>query len=195
MSTPEELRLVVPGDVLGTAEEFVPGRGTYENNGRIYAALLGHARIDPKSRSVTVRAVHGVPELNEGDLVLGRVEELKSAMAIVSVLASSPSGRTVPGNPEGTIHVSKVKDGYTESLGQEFAAGDVVLARVLQSRPGVKLTTAAPQLGVVAARCQRCHALLGFEAHRKELLCPRCGNREQRKIARDYGGRIVPRTE
>jgi exosome complex component CSL4 len=186
-------RLVVPGDLLGTAEEFVPGRGTYEHDGRIYAALLGHSRIDPSSRSVSVHALHSVPELDSGDLVLGRVDELKTAMAIVEILAAHPSSRTVPGEPEGTIHVSKVKDGYTENLNDELAPGDLVLARILENHPSIKLTTAAPPLGVVAARCQRCHATLELTG-RSELVCPRCGNREHRKISSDYGLRKAPET-
>jgi exosome complex component CSL4 len=184
-------RLVVPGDLLGTAEEFVPGRGTYEHDGRIYSALLGQSRIDPSSRSVSVHALHSVPELDAGDLVVGRVEELKSSMAIVEILAAHPSSRTVPGEPEGTIHVSKVKDGYTENLNDELAPGDLVLAKILENRPSIKLTTAAPGLGVVSARCQRCHATLDLTG-RSDLVCPRCGNREHRKVSSDYGLRKAP---
>jgi exosome complex component CSL4 len=191
MSDTTPARLVVPGDLLGTAEEFVPGRGTYEHDGRIYAALLGHSRVDPSSRSVSVHALHSIPELDSGDLVLGRVEELKSAMAIVEILAAHPSSRTVPGEPEGTIHVSKVKDGYTENLNDELAPGDLVLARILENHPSIKLTTAPPPLGVVSARCQRCHATLELTG-RNELVCPRCGNREHRKISSDYGLRKAP---
>lgn len=191
MTEPAPARLVVPGEQLGTAEEFVPGRGTYELNGRIYAALLGHSQVDPSSRAVSVHAVHSIPELDSGDLVLGRVDELKSAMAIVAILTAHPSSRTVPGEPEGTIHVSKVKEGYTENLHDELAPGDLVLARILEKRPSIKLTTAPSTLGVVAAQCQRCHATLELVG-RSELACPRCGNREHRKISSDYGLRKAP---
>ncbi len=191
MSEAPPTRLVVPGDLLGTAEEYVPGRGTYEHEGRIYAALLGHSRVDPSSRSVSVLALHGIPELDSGDLVLGRIEELKSAMAIVEILAAHPSSRTVPGEPEGTIHVSKVKEGYTESLNDELAPGDLVLAKILENHPSIKLTTAPAALGVVAAKCQRCHATLELTG-RSELVCPRCGNREHRKVSSDYGLRKSP---
>jgi exosome complex component CSL4 len=184
-------RLVVPGDLLGTAEEFVPGRGTYEHDGRIYSALLGQSRVDPSSRAVSVRALHSIPELDAGDLVLGRVEEIKSSMAIVEILAAHPSSRTVPGEPEGTIHVSKVKDGYTENINDELAPGDLVLAKILENHPSIKLTTAPPGLGVVSARCQRCHATLELTG-RSDLACPRCGNREHRKVSSDYGLRKAP---
>ncbi len=183
-------RLVLPGELLGTAEEFVPGRGTYEDSGRIYAALLGHPRVDPSDRAIRVDALNAIPSISENDTIYGRVDEIKSAMAIVTVLAAAASGRGVPGTPEGTIHISKAKDGYTETLADEFAPGDLVLARVIQSRPTIKLTTGPSFLGVVAARCQVCHALLA--KHGQELECPRCGHRERRKIAAEYGQTFVP---
>jgi exosome complex component CSL4 len=181
MSAPELPSLVLPGDYLGAAEEFLPGRGTYENRGRIYASVLGTPIVDPRDRTVRVEARNAVPELQEGDLVYARVEELKSAMAVTTVLSTATSRRAIPGAPEGTVHISKAREGYTETLAGEFAVGDVILARVLQARPSIKLSTAAATLGVVAARCQQCHALLTPGA--KELVCPRCGNHERRKLA------------
>jgi exosome complex component CSL4 len=174
--------LVLPGDYLGAAEEFLPGHGTYEDRGRIYASILGTPRVDPSDRTVRVEARNAIPEVQEGDLVYARVDELKTAMAICTVLTTASSRRPVPGTPEGTVHISKAKDGYTESLSTEFAVGDMILARVLQAHPSIKLSTAAANLGVVAARCQVCHALLTSGA--KELVCPRCGHHERRKMAR-----------
>ncbi|HZY92168.1 MAG TPA: exosome complex RNA-binding protein Csl4 [Thermoplasmata archaeon] len=182
--------LVLPGDYLGTAEEFVPGHGTYEDNGKIYAALLGRRAVDPKDRAIRVVALNAIPQLEEGDEVYARVEEVKSAMVVANILSLAGGRRAVPGAPEGTIHISKAKEEYTESLGSEFCPGDVVLARVLQSRPTIKLSTAHPSLGVVSARCQVCHALLGMGG--KELVCPRCGHRERRKVARRPAGARAP---
>ena len=182
--------LVVPGELLGTAEEFVPGLGTYEDHGKIFAALLGRPRVDAQERAIRVDALNAVPKVHDEDLVYARVDEVKSAMAICTVLAAADSRRAVPGAPEGTVHISKAKDGYTESLQDEFQPGDLLIARVLQSQPTIKLTTAPPELGVLAARCQVCHGLLGNGP--KELQCPRCGNREHRKIAKGYGSGELP---
>jgi len=194
MTEPHLPELVLPGDYLGAAEEFLPGRGTYEYAGRIYASMLGRPSVDTRDRTIRVEPRNSVPEVGEGDLVYARVEELKTAMAICTILATATSRRGVPGKPEGTIHVSKVKDGYTESLGGEFAVGDIVLAKVLQGRPSIKLTTAAATLGVVSARCQVCHALLNL--HGKSPTCPRCGHQERRKLAqgphpRSPGGHVA----
>ena len=182
--------IVLPGDLLGTAEEFVPGRGTYEDHGRIYAALLGHRHVDPRDRAIRVEAIHPVPHVVDEDVVYARVDEVKSAMAICTILARASQRRSVPGAPEGTVHISKAKDGYTESLGDEFQPGDILLAKVLQHQPTIKLTTAAATLGVVSARCSVCHGLLQLGG--KEPSCPRCGNREHRKVAQGFEGFSSP---
>jgi exosome complex component CSL4 len=174
--------LVLPGDYLGAAEEFLPGRGTYEHGGRIYASLLGKPAVDARDRTIRVEPRNSVPEVLEGDLVYARVEELKAAMAICNVLSTATSRRVVPGKPEATVHISKAKEGYTESLSEVFAVGDIVLAKVLQGRPSIKLSTAAPTLGVVSARCQACHALLNLSEN--PPTCPRCGHQEHRKLAK-----------
>ncbi len=191
MSTPELPALVLPGDYLGAAEEFLPGPGTYEDRGRIYASVLGRPRLDVQDRTVHVEARNAIPEIHDGDLVYAVVDELKTAMAICTIVGAGTSRRTVPGAPEGTVHISKARDGYTESLSSEFAVGDVILARVLQARPSIKLTTAPANLGVVSAHCQVCHALLSPGG--KELVCPRCGHREHRKLAKgDLSSRPGP---
>lgn len=182
MTEPELPSLVLPGDYLGAAEEYLPGRGTYEDRGRIYASVAGRPSIDPGDRTVRVEARNAVPDLAEGDIVYARVDELKSAMAVCTVLTTTASRRSVPGKPEGTVHISKAKDGYTETLAGEFAVGDILLAKVLQARPSIKLTTAPSSLGVVSARCQVCHAILRMGG--AELSCPRCGHRERRKLAK-----------
>ncbi len=179
---PTELpKFVLPGEYLGAAEEYLPGHGTYEDSGRIYASVVGSPSVDPRDKTVRVAAINGVPEVRDDDLVYARVDEIKTAMAICTVLAAADTHRGIPASPEGTVHISKVRDGYTESLSGEFAVGDILIARVLQAHPSIKLTTAAAPLGVVSARCQVCHALL--HATPKGLDCPRCGHRERRKLA------------
>ncbi len=101
MSAPNLPQLVLPGDYIGAAEEFLPGRGTYEDRGRIYASVLGTPRIDPRDRTVRVDARNAIPEIHEGDLVYAHVDELKTAMAICTVLSTATSRRQVPGRPKG----------------------------------------------------------------------------------------------
>jgi exosome complex RNA-binding protein Csl4 len=180
-----EEKLVLPGEYLGAAEELAPGRGAYEYKGGIFAALLGYKHVEAKDKVVMVKAIHEIPHLSEGEVVYARVEEIKQAMLVTTVLCSAVTGRVVPGYPDGTVHISKAMDSYVERLSLLFAIGDIVKAKVLSGYPAVRLTTSGPSLGVVSARCQDCHALL--TRLEKGLLCPRCGRREERHLSPSYG--------
>lgn len=177
--------LVLPGEYLGSAEELAPGRGAYEYKGKVYAALMGRSHVEPESRTVTVDALHEIPHLSENDEVFARVEEIKAAMLITTVLCSTTTGRAVPGYPDGTVHISKAKSTYVERLSNDFAVGDIIRAKVISGYPSVKLATQDPTSGVVSARCQECHAIL--TRVEKGLHCPRCGKREERHLAPSYG--------
>ena len=49
---------VLPGDVVGSAEEFVPGDCTYAKGGMIFATTAGLVKVDPKS---SLRALYPRP--------------------------------------------------------------------------------------------------------------------------------------
>jgi len=65
--TRELSQLVLPGDKLGVVEEFLPGAGTYEHDGTIYAHYTGTARLDIRNKRVTVvPATRNATILKEG---------------------------------------------------------------------------------------------------------------------------------
>ena len=45
---------VVPGDYLGVIEEFLPGRGTYIDDGNIHSSTTGHLLLDSNTRQISV---------------------------------------------------------------------------------------------------------------------------------------------
>ena len=47
---------VMPGDKLGIIEQYLLGKGTYEDNGEIKSSVLGNVQIDSKMRTITVKA-------------------------------------------------------------------------------------------------------------------------------------------
>lgn len=45
---------VLPGDMVGSLEEFIPGDYTYAREGMIFANTAGLVRVDPKTRSASI---------------------------------------------------------------------------------------------------------------------------------------------
>jgi exosome complex component CSL4 len=178
---------VVPGDFLATAEEFMPGEGAYEEGGKIFSSSSGIVLVDSRAKRISVFArALGPPVLKRGDTVIGRVEEVREQHASVYIeVVKGRENRQVPMPNYGVIHVSQVRNTFVKDLSHEFKAGDVVRARVLNSRrEPVQLSTAGDNLGVIVAFCSKCRTPL--ERIDTRLKCPSCGNLEFRKLANDY---------
>jgi len=178
---------VIPGDFLATAEEFVPGDGAYEEDGKIYSSCTGVVLVDVRTKHISVFSrTLGPPALKRDDVVVGRVEEVRdqSANVYIGVLRGRED-RELPLPNMGSIHVSQVHTGYVEDMRRQFKPGDIVRARVMNARRApVQLLTAGDDLGVIVATCSRCRALL--EREDSKLRCSECGNVEFRKLASDY---------
>jgi exosome complex component CSL4 len=185
----EGSKTVFPGEEVAISEEYIPGEGTYEAGGRIYAALVGELELDRSDMVARVRGYNPPLELKPVDIVIGNVEEVKSSMVIVNVAAVEGKDRAITGETEGTIHISKVSEGYTRDIGREFHSSDIIRARVLQVKPSLQLATNARDLGVVKSHCSRCRSPL--EVKGRELYCNHCERSEPRKISTEYDNVLV----
>lgn len=186
MSKPRDLeQAVLPGDKLGVVEEFLPGVGTYEQAGTIYANFTGKAKIDIRNKRVTVIPSTRVPELpREGTTVLASVTHAQEKMATVSIWKID--GKMLQNPFTAILHISSSSPRYERNMSDVCKSGDIIRARVIDMTNRIpQLTTAGRGLGVVRAFCSRCGAVLGFTNRR--LQCPSCGNVERRRLAEDYG--------
>jgi exosome complex component CSL4 len=182
-----ERRLVYPGDSVGVAEEWVPGPGTYEENGEVYAATFGTLTLDTSDFVARVHPLVAQPAVvKPGDIVLGVVHATRPSMAIVEVkaLASHPN-RGIGGDTNGTLHVSKSSDQYVESMESAFRVRDIIRAKVLESDPAIQLTTKAPNLGVLKSYCPRCGSVMARKG--RGVVCPECDWKDTKKLAEDFG--------
>jgi exosome complex component CSL4 len=176
---------VLPGDKLGVVEEFLPGVGTYEQDGTIYATFTGKANLDIRNKRVTVVPSTRVPELpKEGTTVLASVTHVQEKMATVSIWKIN--GKTIENPFTAILHISSSSPRYERNMSDVCKAGDIIRARVIDMTNRIpQLTTAGRGLGVVKGFCSRCGAALEFVNRR--LQCSSCGNLERRRLAEDYG--------
>ncbi len=188
--TPEEELekgvFVLPGELVGTTEEFKSGEGTTVSAGDIYSTATGNVFIDRKARIITVRPNTLTPNiLKVGDIVYGKITDVRDSGAMVEVAGiEGKEDREIVNVRLGDIHVSNVWDSYVKRLSDEFRPFDVVRARVVDV-DRMRLTTAEDSLGVVKAYCSKCRGELVLEG--KKLKCPVCNMTETRKISTEYG--------
>lgn len=183
--------VVFPGDFLATSEEFISGYGVYEEEGNLYSAIMGKVVRDTKKMMVKVLPLTSTPLLlRAGQVVVGRVTDVKSSMASVQILKVVGEEREISGERTGIVHISKISQRYVPSIRDTIRINDFVRAKVLSARPAVRLTMAGPDLGVVLARCPHCGVVLKRKG-RNTLVCPTCENTFQRKLAEDYGSGML----
>jgi exosome complex component CSL4 len=184
--TPREMaQCVFPGDKLGVVEQFLPGVGTYEKEGTIYANFTGTAKIDLKNKRVTVVPTTRVPQLpKEGATVLASVIHAQEKMATVNIWKID--GKMLQNPFTAILHISSSSPRYERNMSDVCKAGDILRARVIDMTNRIpQLTTAGRGLGVVKAFCSMCGAVLEFT--NRKLQCPSCGNLERRRLAEDLG--------
>lgn len=189
---------VVPGEFVGYEEEFMPGFGTYSENGDVYSSNIGELEKDVKKREVKVKVKTRIPMFfKRGMSVYGRIAQMTDNIAVVDIIPMVVGQfYYVPRPVTHILPISEVKRGYTRSMRDEFRIGDIIKAKILSmDQHTVTLTTKAMDLGVVKAFCTQCrHPLV---KDKNALKCPNCGNIEHRKVSVDYGkiGGILYETE
>lgn len=178
---------VVPGDFLATTEEFVPDKGVYEEDNGIYASVTGVVLKDADTKKITVHPkIDTPPVLKRGDIVIGRVAQIRGQIANIDIAAIRGSeDRETPFSEDAIIHISKIADDYIEKIEDKLSLADILRARVIGAEnESVKLSIVDDSLGVLLAYCSKCRTIL--EKKDDHLKCPNCGNVENRKITNDY---------
>lgn len=179
-------KIVLPGEQVSTSEELLSGDGTFEEDGVIRASRIGKYIIDEKQRKAIVKPLTSIPViLKNGDTVLAQVRSVRSNMVIADVIHVIGKKRAISGDTNGTIRVSEISTSYTKDPAYEFAAGDIIRAKVTQVNPSVQLATKDGDLGVIKGLCVKCRRPLIKKDN--ALECGNCGNKEKRKTAIDYG--------
>lgn len=175
------MKAVMPGDRIGSAEEYIKGKGIYEENGELFAAVAGYLVVE--GRVANVESFASIPEVTKGDVVLGRVVDVRNTMALVEVASKKGEERSLTTRSLGILHVSNVDEGYVKNISEAIGYFDIVKARVIGDN--LKLSTKEKEMGVLKALCSSCKNEMVREGD--ILKCPVCGKVERRKISSDYG--------
>lgn len=179
-------KIVMPGEQLSTSEELLPGEGTFEEDGIIRAARVGKYVVNEKYRRAEVKAVTSTPVLlKRGDIVIAKVESVRSTMVIAEVIHVMGKNRSISGDTNATLRVSEIAQGYVKDPSTEFGIGDFIRAKVTQVKPSIQLETKDRDLGAIKSLCTKCrHPLV----KKGDILeCENCGNKQKRRITMDYG--------
>jgi len=178
-------QFAAPGDRLGVIEEFMPGSGTYVEEGTIHSKTVGYTLLDMLNRKVSVyplsQAVN-VPKV--GSVVIGQVSDTQSKTAMIRIFQIGK--KMLSGVFSGILYISDASGSYVESMFDVCKTSDIVKAKVIsKANRTFHLSTAESDLGVVYAFCSQCGHMLSLKGQR--MQCSKCGRVEKRKVSSDYG--------
>lgn len=182
----EDVQITVPGDILGTEEEFIPGHGTYtDKEGNIRALNAGIVSIDDQRR-ISVFSEREPKKLKVGDVVYGRVEEMFESVAFLTIERLQSQDSDKVHRDSAVIPVSEIKEGYVKSIRDEIHVGDIVIGAVKEITPLRVVVTLKPKgMGVVMAYCSYDRKPMVLKG--RSLVCSECGQKESRHLADNYG--------
>lgn len=183
----EEEQIVMPGDKLGIIEQYLPGEGTYDDNGEIKSSVLGNVKINQKMKVISVESDAKPALLKVGDTVYGQITDIKPQRANVKIDCIKDNARPLALPYMGAIHISQAKKDYLEKLSDAFRIGDIVQAKVVKiTGDNVDLGTVDDECGVLKAMCTRCRDYMHTTKKQNELQCNTCNKKEKRKISKNY---------
>ena len=184
----EEEQIVMPGDKLGIVEQYVPGNGTYDDDGEIKSSVLGNVKINQKNKVISVDSKLESPALlKKGDIVYGQITDIKSQRANVNIDCIKDNPRPLALPYMGAIHISQAKKDYLEKLSDAFRIGDIVQAKVVKiTGDNIDLSTVNKECGVLKAMCTRCRDYMHTTKKKDEVQCNACNRKERRKVSINY---------
>jgi len=184
--------IVFPGDRLASAEELLPGEGTYANGEHICAAIFGEFETDQKKRCASIKPFTVLPtKIKEGDEVIVKAREVSPERAFLKIICKvEEPERSIPHETDAVLRISQISNQYTTDVTKEYHPNDIIRAKVISDPPSLHLSTKGKEFGVIKAYCTRCRRPL--KKRNNTLYCDECKRPEMRKMASDYGeGRLT----
>lgn len=181
----ENDEIVVPGDKVGTVEEVIPGRGTFEEDGVVYSKGLGKFSFDMDEMKASVKTIKEPAQIKKRDIIIAVVQDIRNSMVVARAAHIVGNDRAIAGETTVSLHVSKVSREYVQDIRRMFRIGDYLRAMVIQAKPSIQICTDSKDFGVLRALCMKCRSPMKKQGN--SLKCPECGRIETRKMAGDFG--------
>ncbi len=177
-------RLILPGEFIGTEEEFIAGQGTFEENGRVYSSNLGNVEVGADYK-VKVRSRREEIVVQSGDEIIGVVTEINEPLVVVAGEYLIREGKVYQIKARALVHASRITGHYLDQCSKVVKARDVVRGKVVSTRGKIDLTMEPPDEGVIYAYCSHCRKPL--QRINSGLYCTYCQKNEIRKVSKKYG--------
>ncbi len=139
MTDDEGRKIVTPGEVIFTGDDYLPGEGTEKKDKKIIALRLGI--VEESNNLVKIIPISGVYIPRRGNVVIGKIEDITFNGWIINIDAPTSSFLSVMECPR---YLNK------SDLSEFLDIGELVVAKIDSvKRKGVDLTIKIKGLGKV----------------------------------------------
>ncbi len=133
----ESRKIVIPGEIIVSGEDYLPGEGTEKKGKNIVAARYGLA--EESNRLVKVIALSGAYFPRGGNVVIGKVENITFNGWIINIGSAANAFLSVSEYPRYV---------RSDEIEEVMSIGDMIVAKVLGARrKSIDLTVKSRGLG------------------------------------------------
>ncbi len=177
----------LPGDILSTAEEYVPGKFTEDSQGKIVSLASGRVKRDEENLVISVEPTKKRVRARNGDVAYGQIIKIDGRHDTVRIGALCGSdGILKEVNIDANLRSPGQRGRGRESgNGNMFRVGDLIRGKFTRVSPYFEVGVMGVHYGVVKSLCSRCRKPLIVKDG--SLYCDNCERTEMRKMADDYG--------
>jgi len=169
--------LVLPGDKIGSIEEYLKGEGVFEYNGYIYSYLSGILNINFKERIVNVKPLKTSKILFKGNKVIAKVNSVSKNFAECSIIFIEETLQKC--DILANLYLGK-RNFYN------LLPNDYIRAKVINTRTNIILSIKEKEYGIIYADCNVCGEPFYLDKNIMQLLCKNCKNKRKVKISPFY---------
>lgn len=177
----------LPGDILSTAEEYVPGRFTTDEQGNIVALTSGRIKRDDNNLTISVEPIKKRVRPSNGDVAYGQIIKMDGRHDTVRVSAiCGKDGNLKEYLADANLRTMSQRGRRGDSSPTfMFRIGDIIRGKVTRVSPFFEVTISGKHFGSIRSLCSKCRKPLVLKDN--SLYCDNCEKSEGRKFADDYG--------
>ncbi len=187
----EDNEIVMPGDKLATEEEFLPSKGTFNENNYIYSLLIGDLLISRGKIGVKSK-IKDIMCFDRGNMVLCKISDTLPSVLFADLSNIQVNEKYYIATKDGKITKPKYEDRDVTSKRinlLDYNPGDLLLARIKYNDDDSYTLdiTGENELGVVLSLCDSCGNIMSYDEKLHMLVCNNCKHVKNKIISECYG--------